>query len=211
MMLILIAAMFLTISIWQLNRFVLALRPNTLINRITLREPEISSGHSLLAGIVQRLKFQNSKHLQRALFELPDIMELLAVALASGESVYNSISKVISRADGLVAKEFSYLLRAVQLGSSFEEELEEIADRLPQQHVIEFVNKLALAMRRGTPLAKLLHDQSQSVRHEIQNEISKQAGKNETRMMIPLVFLILPVTVLFAIYPSLQLLNIQSM
>jgi tight adherence protein C len=137
-------------------------------------------------------------------------MELLTVALASGESVYNSINKVISRADGLVANEFSVLVRAIELGSTFEDELQNIAQRLPQQQVIEFCNKLALAMRRGTPLSNLLRDQSQSVRHEVQNQIAKQAGKNETRMMIPLVFLILPVTVLFAIYPSLQLLNIQA-
>ena len=45
------------------------------------------------------------------------------------------------------------------------------------------------------------------MREEIKNRLLEQAGKNETRMLIPLVFLILPVTVLFAIYPSLELLN----
>jgi tight adherence protein C len=35
-------------------------------------------------------------------------------------------------------------------------------------------------------------------------------AKNETRMMMPLVFLVLPITVLFAVYPSLQFLQFQA-
>lgn len=205
-----LVAVSLTISIWQLTRFTQSFRSKTLVGRITLREstPQPVATKLFLSKLSKG--GNKSKRLQRALFELPDIMELLTVALASGESIYNALARVIDRADGLVAKEFAHLIRAVELGSTLEAELAAVAERLPQQQVIEFCNKLALAIRRGTPLAKMLRDQSQSVRHEVQNQISAQAGKNETRMMIPLVFLILPVTVLFAIYPSLQLLNVQA-
>ena len=78
---------------------------------------------------------------------------------------------------------------------------------LPHPQVSEFVNKVSLALERGTPLAQMLSEQGVSVREEIKSRLLKQAGKNETRMLIPLVFLILPITVLFAIYPSLELLN----
>ncbi len=53
----------------------------------------------------------------------------------------------------------------------------------------------------------MLSEQALSVRDEIKSRLLRQAGRNETRMLIPLVFLILPVTVWFAIYPSLELLN----
>jgi tight adherence protein C len=53
----------------------------------------------------------------------------------------------------------------------------------------------------------MLSEQALSVREEIKSRLLRQAGRNETRMLIPLVFLILPATVLFAIYPSLELLN----
>jgi tight adherence protein C len=53
----------------------------------------------------------------------------------------------------------------------------------------------------------MLSEQGVSVRAEIKSRLLKQVGRNETRMLIPLVFLILPITVLFAIYPSLELLN----
>jgi tight adherence protein C len=44
----------------------------------------------------------------------------------------------------------------------------------------------------------------------VQQVIAKKAGQNETRMLVPLIFLILPVTVLFAVYPSLQVLSITQ-
>jgi tight adherence protein C len=53
----------------------------------------------------------------------------------------------------------------------------------------------------------MLSELGDSARAEIKNRLLRQAGKNETGMLVPLVFLILPITVLFAIYPSLELLN----
>jgi tight adherence protein C len=84
-----------------------------------------------------------------------------------------------------------------------------MSHRLPQRQVSEFTSKLILSLKRGNPLAEMIREQAASARSEIRNELLKQAGRNETRMLIPLVFLILPITVLFAIYPSLQLLNIN--
>jgi tight adherence protein C len=93
------------------------------------------------------------------------------------------------------------------MGSSIENELEAMAKRVKVRHVEEFANKVILAQRRGTPMARLLAEHSSSVRAEIRNELLVRAGKNETKMLVPLVFLILPITVLFAVYPSLNLLN----
>jgi tight adherence protein C len=210
-MLVLVAAAFLTLSLVNVQQVTQTFSANSLRSRITLREGSIKSESLRGTKLSFFANSTSSKKFQRALFELPDILDLLAVSLASGDSVYNSIRRVVARADGVIANELTYMIRAIELGGSFEEELSEVAKRLPQQQVAEFCNKLAMAMRRGTPLAKLLRDQAQSVRQEVHNQIAKQAGKNETRMMIPLVFLILPVTVLFAIYPSLQLLNIQTL
>jgi tight adherence protein C len=55
----------------------------------------------------------------------------------------------------------------------------------------------------------MLSSLAESARADQRNDLLKQVGRNETKMLIPLVFLILPVTVLFAVYPSLQLLNID--
>jgi tight adherence protein C len=38
-------------------------------------------------------------------------------------------------------------------------------------------------------------------------ELIRRAGQNETKMLVPTIFLILPVTVLFAIFPSILVLQ----
>lgn len=199
-----------TVGIFSLHRYLNSLRAKSLSSRITQIEPTPSRNSLFQSWLRQTFGSQHSKRHQAALYELPDLLDLFAVALASGEGIFNSLGRVVDRADGVVAREFRQLLRGVELGETFESQLDELAIRLPQQQVVEFCNKLILALRRGTPIAAMLQAQSNSVRHEIRNQVAKQAGKNETRMMIPLVFLILPITVLFAIFPSLQLLNLQS-
>jgi tight adherence protein C len=174
-------------------------RQQSLLNRITLVDSKNVSSQQI------------SNKFKGLLFELGDFLDLFSVALSSGDSVFNSLGRVTIRAQGTLASEFEILLRGVELGESLENELEDLAKRLPQQQVVEMCNKFILALQRGTPLSEMLQSQAESVRSEIRNQIAKQAGKNETRMLIPLVFLILPVTVLFAIYPSLQLLNFQNL
>jgi tight adherence protein C len=155
----------------------------------------------------QKLSLANKTRLGRALFELPEILDLLVVHLRAGDGIYRSFSSVVPRCEGELAKELTRVLRAVEFGAAFGAEIRTAAISIPQPQIIEFTNKVALALERGSPLAQMLSELGASTRAEIRNRLLRQAGKNETRMLIPLVFLILPITVLFAIYPSLELLN----
>lgn len=156
-----------------------------------------------------RFAFTSKRKMQATLFELPDILDLLAVALSAGDGLYSALTRVAPRGNGLVATQLQEALRALDLGSSLEAEMATLAERLPHRQIAEFAGKVTLALRRGSPLAQLLREQAASARTEIQVQLLKKSGGNETKMMVPLVFLILPVTVLFAVYPSLQLLNLN--
>ena len=179
------------------------LTPIPLSFRRVRRKSLLGSGKTL----IRNLRLLNSQKLERVLFELPEIIELITVCLRAGDGIYQSFARVIPRCEGQLAREISKSLKAVDLGAAFGVEIRQVAEVLPHPQVSEFVNKVSLALERGTPLAQMLSEQGLSVREEIKNRLLEQAGKNETRMLIPLVFLILPVTVLFAIYPSLELLN----
>ncbi len=208
-MIVLATATAFFLGILMLFVFLLSLRSASLSERL-LPSVEIMNFRGSLAerilGIATRT-LEPRKKMQKVLFELPDFLELLSVALSSGESVYAALNRVVPRINGVLAIEFKATLKALAYGSDLATELAALAQRLPQQQLIEVCNKLMLALRRGTPLAVLLMEQAEAVRQVAGNLITKQAGKNETRMLIPLVFLILPVTVLFAIYPSLQMLS----
>jgi tight adherence protein C len=157
--------------------------------------------------LISQFRSDTSAKLERALFELPELIDLITVSLRAGDGVYRSFATVIPRCDGEIAREIFKALKAVEYGAAFGAEIKRVAEVLPHPQVAEFVAKVSTSLERGTPLAQMLSEQGMSVRDEIKARLLRQAGRNETRMLIPLVFLILPVTVLFAIYPSLELLN----
>ncbi|GAB2734816.1 hypothetical protein GCM10027090_02850 [Sinomonas soli] len=77
-----------------------------------------------------------------------------------------------------------------------------MGDRLGLAPISRFVDGLAIAIERGTPLADVLRAQAQDVRDVAKRELMEAAGKKEIGMMVPLVFGVLPLTVVFAVYPG---------
>lgn len=185
----------------------------TLASRVATREVTIEKlgvvgkARELKQSAMAALSSSGKSKREGAFFELPEILELLTVSLGSGDGIYRAFTTVVPRCEGELARELSKALTAVEYGGALGKELESVAQSLPHPQIVEFVNKVSLSLERGSPLAKMLGEQAVSVRAEIRHRLLAQAGKNETKMLIPLVFLILPITVLFAIYPSLELLN----
>lgn len=210
-MTIFISGLMIFAGIWLAYSFFLSRRPVPLSTRLTPKLQSIPWSTFVGSAIKTSILgiFTPKKYLQKILRELPDFLELLSVALASGESIYSALNRVVPRLSGELATQLHKTLRSIEYGASLESEFCELAKRVPQHQLVEVCNKLINAMNRGTPLAGIVAEQAEAVRLEVSNHLLKQAGKNETKMLVPLVFLILPVTVLFAIYPSLQLLNMS--
>ena len=72
-----------------------------------------------------------------------------------------------------------------------------------------FVEGIAVAIERGTPLADVLRAQAQDVRDNAKRELMETAGKKEIAMLAPVVFFILPLTVIFAVFPGLSLMRLN--
>ena len=71
-----------------------------------------------------------------------------------------------------------------------------------------FVEQLTVALERGTPLAEVLRAQAQDSRDQSKRELIESAGRKEVAMLVPLVFLILPTTIAFAVFPALLVLQV---
>jgi tight adherence protein C len=71
-----------------------------------------------------------------------------------------------------------------------------------------FVDAIVIATSRGAPLIEVLHSHAKEARDLQRNRVLSAAGKSEIAMMIPVVFLILPISILFALWPSLSNLNL---
>jgi len=141
------------------------------------------------------------------LLEIPDFASLIGFAVAAGESLETGLRIAVQRSSGFLSQEFGFIIRNVDHGSILQVELERVSRESNSQQVSELALKLALATSNGSAVSDLIGEYVQSSILELKAVLLERAGKNETKMMIPLVFVILPVTVLFAVYPSLNILQ----
>ena len=141
------------------------------------------------------------------LLEIPDFASLLGFAVYAGESLENALRLAVSRSSGFLANEFLVVINNVDHGSVLGVELEKLATESESEQVRELASKLALASTNGSAVSDLIADYVESSIQELKAHLLERAGKNETKMMVPLVFVILPITVMFAVYPSLTLIQ----
>lgn len=152
---------------------------------------------------------QINKRRTKILAEFPTIAELLALSVAAGDSAHGAIERVATTANGELAYEFQLVIADMRSGDSLIASLKACSERLKLNPVERFITGLTVAHERGTPLATVLHAQAADVRELTKRELLEVAGKKEIGMLVPLIFGVLPLTVIFAIFPGLSLLNIE--
>ena len=140
--------------------------------------------------------------------EFPAIVEMMTLSLSAGETPISAMSRISKRAQGPLANEFALVINAVTQGEPFQTALDSLGRRIQSPHIRRFVDALITAMLRGAPLIDVLQRHALSAREMQRNQIMNAAGKAELSMMIPVVFFILPISILFALWPSLANLNL---
>ena len=94
------------------------------------------------------------------------------------------------------------MLAAIRTGEPVSSAFDAMAATPACRSSSRFAQGIAVAVERGTPLADVLHAQAADVREAGRRELIETAARKEVLMMVPVVFLVLPVTVLFAFWPG---------
>ena len=139
---------------------------------------------------------------------VPDASELLALAVGAGESVPAALDRVASLSHSDLGDELARAVADIRLGAPSVRALTDLAARNDSPALSRLCQTLSTAIGRGSPLAAVLHDQARDIREASRQRLMEEGGKREIAMLFPVVFLILPVTVLFALYPGLMALDI---
>ncbi|NYG58408.1 tight adherence protein C [Nocardioides daedukensis] len=147
---------------------------------------------------------------QQVLVEFPTVAELLALAVAAGESPVAALDRVVRRSRGALSEDLSRVLAAIRTGQPVSAAFDDLASRSGLPVVSRFASGVAVAIERGTPLADVLHSQAADVREAGRRELIESGARKETLMMVPVVFLVLPVTVVFAFWPGVIGLNLVA-
>lgn len=136
--------------------------------------------------------------------QLPTVAELIAFAVAAGEAPLAAIDRVASTVKGELASEFAAAVRRVRGGSTFPGALRDMSDAVPSLDVARFVDGIAVASERGTPLADVLRAQAADARASGRRLLLEKAARKEVLMLVPVVFFILPIVVVIALYPGIH-------
>jgi tight adherence protein C len=140
--------------------------------------------------------------------ELPTVVEFLALCLSAGEGILDSLRRVSEVGSGELTAELRSVVVAVGTGSPLGETLTGLSRRLDVPALTRVIDQVVAAIERGAPLAHVLHSQALDAREAAKSILIEQAGRKEIYMLVPLVFLILPLSVLFAVFPGIFMLRL---
>jgi tight adherence protein C len=159
----------------------------------------------VLAGVLARDRWLTREVRERdarILAELPTVAELLALSVTAGEGLMAALDRVTRTSNGELARELRRALADARAGTPLTTALDAVSARTSVPALARFVDVMVIAVERGTPLADVLRAQAVDVREAGKRALLETGGRKEIAMMIPVVFLILPVTVLFALFPG---------
>jgi tight adherence protein C len=196
-------------AVWGLVAFLGAAVPSA---ALALRSPEravplmIMCGCAFALGVLlreNRLSAQVAWRERRIVEEFPTVAELLALAVAAGESPVAALDRVVHRSNGELSADLRDVLAEVRTGTPVARAFDDLAARSGLPAVSRFAEGVAVAIERGTPLADVLHAQAADVREAGRRALIESGARREVLMMVPVVFLVLPTVVVFAFWPGL--------
>ena len=178
---------------------------------IDLRVLPLLAAIVFVAGFLARdwwLSRQVDKRYARLRDELPAAIDLITLSIMAGESVATACGRVAQAITGGIGEEFQKITADVRGGRPLIEALEDFAVRVPEVGVARFVDALCVGIEKGAPLADTLRAQADDGREARRRYLLELGGRREILMLVPVVFLIMPVVVVFALYPGLVTLEL---
>ena len=144
----------------------------------------------------------------RLLQELPTAIDLVALSVIAGESVVAAFDRAARALGPGIGTELEQMVADVRSGAPVVEALETLKARTPVSGIARFVDAISTAIERGSPLGEVLAAQADDGREARRRMLMELGGKREILMLLPVVFLIMPVVVVFALLPGLVSLDL---
>lgn len=146
----------------------------------------------------------------RILAEFPTIAELLALSITAGEGTVDALERSCRSTTGELSEELRLTLAEARSGTPLVDALDNLGRRTAIPSIVQFVDGIAVAISRGTPLAEVLRAQAADVREDGRRHLMELSGQKEVGMLVPVVLFVLPITVIFAVFPSLAVLDLTG-
>ena len=124
--------------------------------------------------------------------ELPDLLDLLRVAIEAGLPVGRALGEVGRRHGGPLSREWATTATELELGVPRDEAFDRLVRRCPPPAVAALAAALRRAERHGAPLAGTLHAQAAEARSERARRIREHAAKAAPKIQLVVALLLVP-------------------
>lgn len=169
---------------------------------------------------------REAKRIERLELELPQYLEMFHILITSGMSVLSALKALsrsghdfaasdvhsmavirqkrseMGRARSEMGQVVLEVLQGVQRGLAIERALDQVVMKAGSEQLRRFSDAVILGMERGSSMGQTLRNLINETRTQSKILVMQRAGKAEIKLLIPVVFLILPISVMFAIWPS---------
>ena len=134
--------------------------------------------------------------------ELADVLDVLTVCVEAGQGFDGALMRVARTTPGPLAGEFARVLSEIQLGKSRAQAFSSMGERVVLPEVKNFVSAIVQADRLGVPIAKVLREQTASMRVTRRQKAEEQAQKVTVKILFPLLLCIFPALFVVIIGPG---------
>lgn len=134
--------------------------------------------------------------------DLPDMVDMMAIAVEAGSGLESAISLVSTNFKSPLADELSRTLHDMELGLPRKEALQQLRDRVDVEAVRALVLALLQANALGIPVGRVLKAQATEVRARRRAWAREKAAKLPVKIMFPLVLFIFPPIMALVLGPA---------
>jgi tight adherence protein C len=134
--------------------------------------------------------------------EIPELVDLLLVAVEGGMAFNGAIRATSQRVDGPLGEELLLFMQQQGLGASTTEALENLLERCDTAAVRSFVQTIVQGERLGVSIGHLMRTLAEDMRKHRKAVAEESAQKLPVKILFPLVFLILPAMFIVVLTPA---------
>jgi tight adherence protein C len=166
--------------------------------------PPLGLASAVAVGAVPVVRARRARRRQEALVRrsLPEVADLLVVAVGAGLTVHLAVAAVARRATGPVADELQRVVDEVALGRRLADALADVPERVGEA-VRPLIAALVAAERYGGPLLDRLVRLADEARADGRRRAEEAARRVPVTLLFPLVFCTLPAFALLTVAPLL--------
>lgn len=134
--------------------------------------------------------------------ELPTWVDALANTVAADVPLEVALNRVQEEMPGIVSSIFAVANRSRLAGQTLEDGLEWAAEQLGHPDLKQVVNQIIRSRETGTPLSQGLREIARVLRAQRRERAREMSARMGVAMIFPLVLFILPVTMLYLVFPA---------